>query len=152
VPELAVDDVHPYYRESYVLQGVSLLLAKGAAVAVLGRNADLGSLKPAVDGSMIGGNLGERRLKRFRWQAVDRVGLQKGSDLHVTTENACIQDSRSHCASQCAPAESTVAIRIGPPIWAVHSLDWAETRLIKAAIQTASPPLGIDRTASTEHP
>jgi branched-chain amino acid transport system ATP-binding protein len=37
-PELLVDDVHSYYGESHVLQGVSLSLAKGAVVAVLGRN------------------------------------------------------------------------------------------------------------------
>jgi branched-chain amino acid transport system ATP-binding protein len=37
-PELLVDDVHSYYGDSHVLQGVSLSLAKGAAVAVLGRN------------------------------------------------------------------------------------------------------------------
>jgi branched-chain amino acid transport system ATP-binding protein len=38
VPELLVDDVHTYYGDSYVLQGVSLSLAHGAVVAVLGRN------------------------------------------------------------------------------------------------------------------
>jgi branched-chain amino acid transport system ATP-binding protein len=37
-PELLVDDVHAYYGHSHVLQGVSLLLAKGSVVAVLGRN------------------------------------------------------------------------------------------------------------------
>jgi branched-chain amino acid transport system ATP-binding protein len=37
-PELLVDDVHSYYGDSHVLQGVSLSLAKGAVVAVLGRN------------------------------------------------------------------------------------------------------------------
>jgi branched-chain amino acid transport system ATP-binding protein len=36
--ELLVDDVHTYYGDSYVLQGASLSLAKGAVVAVLGRN------------------------------------------------------------------------------------------------------------------
>jgi len=37
-PELLVDDVHSYYGDSHVLQGVSLSLAKGSVVAVLGRN------------------------------------------------------------------------------------------------------------------
>jgi branched-chain amino acid transport system ATP-binding protein len=37
-PELLVDDVHSYYGDSHVLQGVSLSLAQGAVVAVLGRN------------------------------------------------------------------------------------------------------------------
>jgi branched-chain amino acid transport system ATP-binding protein len=38
VDELLVDDVHTFYGDSYVLQGVSLSMAKGAVVAVLGRN------------------------------------------------------------------------------------------------------------------
>jgi branched-chain amino acid transport system ATP-binding protein len=36
--ELLVDDVHTFYGESYVLQGVSLAVQKATAVAVLGRN------------------------------------------------------------------------------------------------------------------
>ncbi len=35
---LALADVHAYYGESHVLQGVSLRVAEGEAVAVLGRN------------------------------------------------------------------------------------------------------------------
>lgn len=35
---LAVDDIHTYYGDSYVLQGVSLRVPAGRAVAVLGRN------------------------------------------------------------------------------------------------------------------
>ena len=37
-PELLVDDVHTFYGDSYVLQGVSLSMAKGTVVALLGRN------------------------------------------------------------------------------------------------------------------
>jgi branched-chain amino acid transport system ATP-binding protein len=37
-PELQVEDVHTFYGDSYVLQGVSLSLAKGSIAAVLGRN------------------------------------------------------------------------------------------------------------------
>jgi branched-chain amino acid transport system ATP-binding protein len=37
-PELLVDDVHTFYGDSYVLQGVSLSMGKGTVVAVLGRN------------------------------------------------------------------------------------------------------------------
>ena len=36
--ELLVDDVHTFYGDSYVLQGVSLSMGKGTVVAVLGRN------------------------------------------------------------------------------------------------------------------
>ena len=35
---LLVEDVHSYYGESYVLQGVSMALDKGGLVAILGRN------------------------------------------------------------------------------------------------------------------
>lgn len=35
---LAVEDIHTYYGESYVLQGVSLEIGEGSVVALLGRN------------------------------------------------------------------------------------------------------------------
>jgi branched-chain amino acid transport system ATP-binding protein len=35
---LAVDDIHTYYGDSYVLQGVSLSVPRGRIVALLGRN------------------------------------------------------------------------------------------------------------------
>ncbi|MDP2727167.1 MAG: ABC transporter ATP-binding protein [Dehalococcoidia bacterium] len=35
---LQVDDVHTYYGNSYILQGVSLVVEKGTVVAILGRN------------------------------------------------------------------------------------------------------------------
>jgi branched-chain amino acid transport system ATP-binding protein len=37
-PLLSVRDIHTYYGDSYVLQGLSLELAKGRIVAILGRN------------------------------------------------------------------------------------------------------------------
>jgi len=38
VPLLRVADIHTYYGDSYVLQGVSLMLQKGQIAAILGRN------------------------------------------------------------------------------------------------------------------
>ncbi len=35
---LSIDDIHTYYGQSYVLQGVSLTVGRGEIVAVLGRN------------------------------------------------------------------------------------------------------------------
>jgi branched-chain amino acid transport system ATP-binding protein len=35
---LSVEDIHSYYGESHVLQGVSLAVAKGEVLAILGRN------------------------------------------------------------------------------------------------------------------
>ena len=37
-PLLTVSDIHTYYGDSYVLQGVSLTLHKGQIAAILGRN------------------------------------------------------------------------------------------------------------------
>ena len=37
-PTLAVDGVHTYYGDSHILHGVSLHVAAGEAVAILGRN------------------------------------------------------------------------------------------------------------------
>ncbi|MCI0545830.1 MAG: ABC transporter ATP-binding protein [Candidatus Rokubacteria bacterium] len=37
-PLLAVEDIHTYYGDSYVLQGLSLAVARGQIVALLGRN------------------------------------------------------------------------------------------------------------------
>ena len=37
-PVLAVDEVHGYYGESYVLHGVTLTVQAGEVVALLGRN------------------------------------------------------------------------------------------------------------------
>ena len=35
---LKIDDIHTYYGESYVLQGISLEVGEGSVVAILGRN------------------------------------------------------------------------------------------------------------------
>lgn len=37
-PALVIDDVHTYYGESYVLQGVSLSVEQGRVASILGRN------------------------------------------------------------------------------------------------------------------
>ena len=38
-PLLTVSEIHTYYGDSYVLQGVSLALSKGRIAAILGRPA-----------------------------------------------------------------------------------------------------------------
>jgi branched-chain amino acid transport system ATP-binding protein len=70
LPELLVDDVHTYYGDSYVLQGVSLSLAKGAAVAVLGRN---GVGKTTLMRTIIGFTPARRGRVLFAGQDVTRL-------------------------------------------------------------------------------
>ena len=51
MPELVVEDVHTYYGDSHILHGVSLRVATGEAVALLGRN---GAGKTTVIRSIVG--------------------------------------------------------------------------------------------------
>jgi branched-chain amino acid transport system ATP-binding protein len=73
-----VDDIHTYYRNSYILQGLSLDVAAGETVAVLGRNgvgkttlvrSIVGFTPPArgkivLDGSVISGLAPEDIVRR----------------------------------------------------------------------------------------
>ena len=51
MPGLAVDGIHTYYEDSHVLHGVSIDVAPGEAVALLGRN---GAGKTTVIRSIVG--------------------------------------------------------------------------------------------------
>ena len=48
MPGLAVDGIHTYYEDSHVLHGVSIDVAPGEAVALLGRN---GAGRPRSSGA-----------------------------------------------------------------------------------------------------
>jgi branched-chain amino acid transport system ATP-binding protein len=67
---LTVTDLHTYYGESHVLQGVSLDAAKGAITAVLGRN---GVGKTTLCRSLVG--LTPSRSGRVVFDGVDITGL-----------------------------------------------------------------------------
>lgn len=60
---LELIDVHTYYRESHILQGVSLEVKKGSVVALLGRN---GMGKTTVIRSTIGLTPPKRGVVRFK--------------------------------------------------------------------------------------
>jgi branched-chain amino acid transport system ATP-binding protein len=60
---LEVSDVHTYYGESHVLQGVSLAVAAGQLVAIVGRN---GSGKTTLIRSIIGFTPARRGTVRFK--------------------------------------------------------------------------------------
>ncbi len=64
---LVVQDVHTYYGDSYVLQGVSLRVAVGQLVAVLGRN---GVGKTTLIRSVVGFNPARRGRIWFRGQEI----------------------------------------------------------------------------------
>jgi branched-chain amino acid transport system ATP-binding protein len=75
---LTVTDVHTYYGESHVLQGVSLDAAQGQVTAVLGRNGvgkttlcrSLMGLTPARTGRIVLGGVDITRLPPYRIHAL----------------------------------------------------------------------------------
>lgn len=68
---LQLDDIHTYYGDSYILQGVSLEVAKGSVVALLGRN---GMGKTTTIRSIVGFTPPRRGAVRFK--GVDIAGLE----------------------------------------------------------------------------
>jgi len=68
---LELVDIHTYYGESYVLQGISLEVKKGSVVALLGRN---GMGKTTTIRSIIGFTPPRRGVVRFKGK--DIVNLQ----------------------------------------------------------------------------
>ena len=69
-PLLAVEDVHSYYGESHILEGVSLQVGEGEVVALVGRN---GVGKTTTLRSVL--QLTPPREGRVRYRGEDLVGL-----------------------------------------------------------------------------
>jgi branched-chain amino acid transport system ATP-binding protein len=67
---LAVEDIHTYYGDAYVLQGLSLELAEGQILGLLGRN---GVGKSTLVNSIVGFN--RPRRGRVRFKGEDVTGL-----------------------------------------------------------------------------
>ena len=67
---LELVDVHTYYGESYILQGISLEVKEGSVVALLGRN---GMGKTTTIRSIIGFTPPRRGTVRFK--GMDITGL-----------------------------------------------------------------------------
>ena len=73
---LAVEEIHTYYGQSHILQGVTLSLEEGAIVAVLGRN---GVGKTTLMRSLIGFNIPQEGRIYFRGEEITRFeALQEG--------------------------------------------------------------------------
>jgi branched-chain amino acid transport system ATP-binding protein len=70
---LEIDDVHSYYGDAHVLQGASLRVAEGEAVALLGRN---GMGKTTLIRSIM--RLAQPTVRRgaIRWRGEDLLGLR----------------------------------------------------------------------------
>lgn len=71
---LRIVDIHTYYGDSYVLQGVSLEVARGAVVALLGRN---GVGKTTLIRSIVGFTPARRGAILFNGQDITRMDSHK---------------------------------------------------------------------------
>lgn len=67
---LELQDIHTYYGESYILQGISLKIEKGTIVAILGRN---GVGKTTLIRSIIGFNPPRRGTILFKEQDITHL-------------------------------------------------------------------------------
>jgi branched-chain amino acid transport system ATP-binding protein len=66
---LEVKDIHTYYGDSYILQGISLEVEKGAVIGILGRN---GMGKTTLIHSIIGFNPPQRGSITFQGQDITK--------------------------------------------------------------------------------
>ncbi len=77
---LELADIHTYYGDSYVLQGVSLKVEKGSVVALLGRN---GMGKTTTIHSIMGFTPPRRGTIRFRGRDLTHLPSQKIARLGI---------------------------------------------------------------------
>jgi branched-chain amino acid transport system ATP-binding protein len=79
-PMIEVDDIHTYYGHSYILQGLSLQVAPGEIVAVLGRN---GVGKTTLMRSIIGFTPPQRGHIRFCGLGIEGLPPEKIARLGI---------------------------------------------------------------------
>ena len=75
---LEIDDVHTYYGDSYVLQGMSLKVEKGSVVALLGRN---GVGKTTLIRSIMGFTPPRRGAIKFKDRDITGLPAQKVAQM-----------------------------------------------------------------------
>src|SRR5574341_2409998 len=73
MPMLEVEDIHTYYGESYILQGLSLKLEDGQILGVLGRN---GVGKTTLVNSVLGFVPPRRGRVSFKGEEITRAASQ----------------------------------------------------------------------------
>jgi branched-chain amino acid transport system ATP-binding protein len=71
---LALEDVHAYYGDAHVLQGVSIRVEEGEVVSLIGRN---GAGKTTTLRSIMGIVLPRRGVVRFRSEDIARLGTHQ---------------------------------------------------------------------------
>ena len=71
---LKIEDIHTYYGDSYVLQGITLVVSKGTVVALLGRN---GVGKTTLVRSIVGFTPPRRGQILFNGRAITRMAPHK---------------------------------------------------------------------------
>jgi branched-chain amino acid transport system ATP-binding protein len=104
---LAVEDIHTYYGDSYVLQGVSLQVRPRTAVALLGRN---GMGKTTLIRSIIGFARPRHGRVRFEGQDITRLPSHQIAQLGI----GLVPQGRRIFPSLTVLEHLTVAARGGP--------------------------------------
>jgi branched-chain amino acid transport system ATP-binding protein len=79
-PALAVEDIHTYYGDSYVLQGVSLEVGAGKLVVVMGRN---GVGKSTTIRSIVGLAPARRGSVRYEGREITRLDTYRIARLGI---------------------------------------------------------------------
>ncbi len=107
---LRVDDIHTYYGDSYVLQGVSLEVRSGTVAALLGRN---GMGKTTLIRSIVGFTRPRRGRVQFEDQEITRVPSHEIARLGI----GLVPQGRRIFPSLTVLENLTVAARTaGPPV------------------------------------
>jgi len=109
---LDVQDIHTYYGDSHVLQGVNLKVEKGAIVAILGRN---GAGKTTLIHSIIGFNPPRHGKITFKGQDITRLGTYRIARLGI----GLIPQGRRVFSSLTVKENLDIAVRRG------HVLNWS---------------------------
>ena len=91
---LSVQDIHTYYGDSYVLQGLSLEVEKGEALGILGRNgmgkttlinSIMGFVPPRQGKILFRGKL-ERRMETLERTLDERLDPRLSFSAEVTVD------------------------------------------------------------------
>jgi branched-chain amino acid transport system ATP-binding protein len=131
---LEVQDIHTYYGDSYVLQGVSLRVEKGSVVAVLGRN---GVGKTTLIGSIMGLISLRRGNILFDGQDITHLDTFRIARLGVSL----IPQGRRLFSSLTTKENMAIAARsMGPSSWSIDRTLEMFPRL-KARLQTRAARL-----------